>query len=390
MLRSLLLLTLALAAVTAVPRDLRSSLAQKGMIRVPIHQMKSLRQIMREYGVERVAAVLNHKYVRVSADPVVVKDYENAQYYGPITVGTPGQSFQVIFDTGSSNLWVPSIKCGSNCGKHAEYDSSKSSTYVANGTVFNIEYGSGPVSGFISQDSVTIGDITVKNQLFAEITDVKGLGIAYSLGKFDGILGLAFPSISVDNILPPLENMFQQGLIGDNIFSFSLGTADGQPGELDIGAIDTSKFQGQLTYVPLSNETYWALALDGISVGGQSITNARRVIVDSGTSLLAGPTADIAALAQKVGAKKSILNPEEYTISCSASAPDIVVAFGGTTFTLTSKDYIINGGLFCLFGAVGIDVPVEPLWIMGDVFMRKYFTVWDYTNKQMGFALAKN
>lgn len=37
--------------------------------------------------------------------PVVINDFSNAQYYGPISVGTPPQEFNVIFDTGSSNLW---------------------------------------------------------------------------------------------------------------------------------------------------------------------------------------------------------------------------------------------------------------------------------------------
>jgi hypothetical protein len=165
--------------------------------------------------------------------------------------------------------------------------------------------------------------------------------------------------------------MFQQGLIGENIFSFSLGDASGQPGELDIGAIDNTKYTGDLNYIPLSNETYWALGLDTITVNSESVTSAKRVIIDSGTSLLAGPTADVENLAKLVGAKKSFLNPSEYTISCSASAPDITVTIGGITFTLAKEDYIINGGLYCLFGVVGIDVPVEPLWIMGDVFMRK-------------------
>jgi hypothetical protein len=351
--------------------------------------MQSMRDIHRQYGVERVVDIYGYKFGTVHPDPVVINDYQNAQYYGSILVGSPGQNFTVIFDTGSSNLWVPSAKC-TDCGSHPKYDNSKSSSYVSNGTVFAIQYGSGPVSGFVSQDNVTVGDLVVKNQLFAEVTEVKGLGLAYALGKFDGILGLAFPSISVNHIPPVFESMYQQGLLDQNLFSFDLGKADGQPGELVIGGIDTSKYTGQLTYVPLSNETYWALALDGVFVGGSSITTAHRVIIDSGTSLLAGPTKDVEALAAKVGAKKSWINPQEYTVPCSSisSLPKIEFKFGGQTFELAGSDYVINAGIMCLFGVVGIDVPAEPLWIAGDIFMRKYYTVFDYGNRQMGFALA--
>jgi cathepsin D len=81
---------------------------------------------------------------------VAINDYGNAQYYGEISVGTPAQKFQVIFDTGSSNLWVPSKKCGFSCLLKHKYDNSKSSTYVKNDGDFNIMYGSGPVSGKLS------------------------------------------------------------------------------------------------------------------------------------------------------------------------------------------------------------------------------------------------
>ena len=119
-----------------------------------------------------------------------------------ISLGIPPQDFKVALDTGSSNLWVPSIGCNSFvCIGFGQYDSSASLTYEKNGTEFTIAYNSSTINGCVSQDTFSIGEITVEQQDFAEITS----GLTSS--GIDGVLGLAYSTISVDQIVPPFYNM---------------------------------------------------------------------------------------------------------------------------------------------------------------------------------------
>eukprot|EP01006_Ploeotia_vitrea_P000560 TRINITY_DN103267_c0_g1_i1.p1 TRINITY_DN103267_c0_g1~~TRINITY_DN103267_c0_g1_i1.p1 ORF type:complete len:381 (-),score=233.19 TRINITY_DN103267_c0_g1_i1:184-1326(-) len=324
---------------------------------------------------------------------VPVSNYMDAQYFGPVSLGTPAQTFQVIFDTGSSNLWVPSSECA-KCS-HKKYDHTQSSTYVKNGTKFAIQYASGSLSGFLSQDTCTIGGLAVKNQLFAEATNLPGL--AFQVGKFDGIMGLAWPSIAVDGVLPVFNQAVEEGLIADNKFGIFLTATPGAAGsELTLGGADSSKYTGSLTWVPLIAENYWAVKLSGMTMNGKTVTQVTKAVIDSGTSILAGPVAEVKAIATSVGAQPVLLNPNEYTIDCSkvSSLPTLKISLNGEDFELEGSEYVdkitSSGVSICLFGMTGIDIPAPagPLWIMGDVFIRKYYSVFDFANKQVGFAPA--
>ncbi len=141
---------------------------------------------------------LSHKHSRLASPPgsVQILNFADAQYYGPVSIGTPKQNFTTVFDTGSSNLWVPSTLCSIfslGCDFHTQYNAKKSSTYTANGTAFSIQYGTGALVGVISQDDVTLGGLTVKQQGFAQAT--KEPGITFLVARFDGILGMAWQRI---------------------------------------------------------------------------------------------------------------------------------------------------------------------------------------------------
>merc|ERR1711920_1020234 len=133
-------------------------------------------------------------------------------------------------------------------------------------------------------------------------------------------------------------------------------------------------------------ESYWQVALDGLKLNDKSIGSTPYAIVDSGTSLMAGPTSDVKAIASAFSLT-SVLG-KEYMVDCSKQYT-ITYTLNGEDFVLDQNDMIIqNSGGQCLFGMMGIDVPAPrgPLWIMGDVFMKKYYCVFDYGNKQMRMA----
>lgn len=235
-----------------------------------------------------------------------------------IGIGSPPQNFSVIADTGSANLWVPAVSCGFlSCGQHARFDEGASSTYTPNGTGFEITYASGPVRGYLSGDEVALGGVCVRRVTFAEVTDASGLGPAYLLGAFGGILGLAFRALSVDDLPPVFQLALAQGALAAPQFAFYLGGDGGggplppDDGELFLGGYNPAHADGPLTWLPVTMEAYWQVDLAGVSLGGAPVGggDVRSAILDTGTSLIVGPVDAVGAIVAKLGCVPSPLNP---------------------------------------------------------------------------------
>ncbi|KAJ7498884.1 aspartic peptidase A1 [Mycena latifolia] len=322
---------------------------------------------------------------------VPLSNFMNAQYFADIELGTPPQSFKVILDTGSSNLWVPSSKCTSiACFLHAKYESSSSSSYKANGSEFSIQYGSGSMEGFVSNDILAIGDLKIPKQDFAEAT--KEPGLAFAFGKFDGILGLGYDTISVNRIVPPFYSMINQGLIDEPVFSFRLGSSEEDGGEAVFGGIDTDAYTGDITYVPVRRKAYWEVELEKVSFGDDELELENTgAAIDTGTSLIALPTDIAEMLNTQIGATKSWNG--QYTVDCAKvpSLPDLTFFFDGKPYPIKGSDYVLEVQGTCISSFTGMDInlPGGALWIVGDVFLRKYYTVYDLGRDAVGFAKAK-
>jgi len=324
--------------------------------------------------------------------PVPVENFLNAQYFSEISVGTPPQDFKVVLDTGSSNLWVPSAECGSiACYLHSKYDHGSSSTYKKNGSEFAIQYGSGSLSGYVSRDTVQIGDLKIKDQLFAEATSEPGL--AFAFGRFDGILGLGYDTISVNKIPPPFYNMIDQGLLDEPVFAFYLSdTANGDESEATFGGIDKAHYTGDITYIPLRRKAYWEVDLDAITFGDETaeIDNTG-VILDTGTSLIALPSTLAELLNKEIGAKKSFNG--QYTVECDKrdGLPDLTFTLTGHNFTISAYDYILEVQGSCISAFMGMDIPAPagPLAILGDAFLRKWYSIYDLKKNAVGIAKSK-
>uniref|UniRef100_A0A8D2KWM1 cathepsin E n=1 Tax=Varanus komodoensis TaxID=61221 RepID=A0A8D2KWM1_VARKO len=305
------------------------------------------------------------------------------EYFGQISIGNPPQNFTVLFDTGSSNLWVTSIYCTSKaCAAHNQFHPSESSTYQEVGTPFSIHVAIG-TELFYWIFALQIEGLTVENQQFAE--SVTEPGNTFLDAEFDGILGLAYPALAVDGVTPVFDNMMAQNLVELPLFSVYMNRNPDSSvgGELIFGGYDHSHFSGNLNWIPVTKQGYWQIQLDNIQVGGEIAFCAEgcQAIVDTGTSLITGPTEDIKQMQQLIGAQPI---DGEYVVDCNNlnEMPLVTFTINGIPYTLMPQAYTLSVSTLTQFFIFG------PLWILGDVFIGQYYSVFDRGNNRVGLAPA--
>ncbi|KAG1465375.1 hypothetical protein G6F56_004900 [Rhizopus delemar] len=310
-----------------------------------------------------------------STGSVPVVDYENdVEYYGEVTVGTPGIKLKLDFDTGSSDLWFASTLCTSCSGSHTKYNPNKSSTYAADGRSWSISYGDGSsASGILAKDNVNLGGLLIEDQT---IELAKRESSAFSSDVVDGLLGLGFDSITtVRGVKTPVDNLISQGLISSPVFGVYLGKeSNGGGGEYIFGGYDSSKFSGSLTTVAVDkSEGYWGVTVKGTKIGSKTVSSSFSAILDTGTTLLLFPEDVASAIADVYGASAN--SDGTYTIDCDTSNFEpLVFTLGTSTFEVPAEDLVFEqDGNTCYASFASGD----DLAILGDVFLKNNYVVFN-------------
>ncbi|XP_014259893.1 lysosomal aspartic protease-like [Cimex lectularius] len=331
-----------------------------------------------------------------------LRNFMNVEYFGKVSLGTPKQDFLVLFDTGSSNFWIPSSVLSTKGQKqHNLYRNENSSTYKRNGTLLQIWYGSGVMRGLISTDTLTIGQLSVENVTFAEAISV--LGTAYAQARFDGILGLGFPTIAENGIRPPLYMMMDQGLLHEKVFSFYINRDenDGNGGELVLGGWNDDMVDpADIDYIPLNEKSYWQFTVDKITVDHVGKSSSQidvgpkdfNAIADTGSSDIFGPSQTIGRILHLIGAK--IVNGEGI-VDCDKidTYPNVTFHIKGKPYTLNPRDYItsyvVKNKKECAAGFSGPENEETSPWILGDSFLGKFYSIFNVDKTAIAFAPLK-
>lgn len=297
-------------------------------------------------------------------------------YYGQVQIGNPKQTFDVVFDTGSSDLWIPSSKCiEDGCISHQRFDGVHSETYKNTETPFEIEYGTGEVAGVVSEDIITLGELSSKKPIrFAESLTSSSL---FGRAVFDGVFGLAYQEMSSSGERPPFLAMMDQKTVRHGMFGFFMGKG---VGELSIGGYDSDKIQdgNDILWSNVVKKGYWEIKMDKVKTGKTDFLNTPvHALVDTGTTQIIMPVDLARHLHAQLLPGARHIHDGIYSLPCNGkNMPILRVQVGGKMFEVPPSLYTLQeiAPGRCMSGFAGEEVD-GTAWILGDVFLRSIYSV---------------
>ncbi|KAI0949197.1 hypothetical protein AcW1_008881 [Taiwanofungus camphoratus] len=312
-------------------------------------------------------------------------------YYGALQFGTQKQVMTVDIDTGSADLWVP-VNCRA-CSSQ-QYHASGSSAFKSLGHRFSVIYGAGKVTGTLAQDAVQVGNLVVPEQAFCAVSSESN---DFYDEPSDGLLGLAFGSIAQSKRPTFFENLMESKQLAAGAFSVHLARGQETGSEICFGCFDTTKAVGPISWNAVVSRTYWAILMDGLSSDPANPISANlTAAVDTGTTLIYVPDAVAAQFyAQIPGSQAAVQYGEGfYTFPCSAPL-SVAFSFGGHDYSVSMNDFNLGRTATdsedCVGGILALgDGFSANLAIIGDEFLKSWYSVYDYAGNRVGFAPSVN
>uniref|UniRef100_A0A3B0MQK3 Aspartyl protease, putative n=1 Tax=Theileria annulata TaxID=5874 RepID=A0A3B0MQK3_THEAN len=332
-------------------------------------------------------------------------NFENSQYFGEIQVGTPPKNFVVVFDTGSSQLWIPSKSClnhnSNGCARHRMFDSSASTTYepmIKGNEMMSeyIRYGTGECVLALGFDNVKIGSLNVKHQSIG----LSVLESEHPFGDlpFDGLVGLGFPDTELKEskkLTPIFDSIKNQKILKRNIIAFYMSKDINQPGSLSFGSIDPKYvLPGHKPWwFPVVKTDYWEIEVSSLLVDGEPVVFDRKynAAIDTGSSLISGPSDVIIPLLEKITVEEDCSNLDKL--------PRLSFVFRDVMgrkvkFDLDPDDYVLKDEVekVCMLGVLPMDMPEpkKPLFVIGANFLRRYISIFDRDQMVVGLVPASH
>lgn len=348
---------------------------------------------------ERRESIVHMSLDSSSSDVARSSVIHKTAYFGTLNIGEPGQSFSVVFDTGSGNLMVPAYDCKSEaCSVHDRFNEQHSSSVrgvSCDGTApvdgqdppedeVTITFGTGEIWGRCLQDQICIGSVCNRGSFIAATYESRS---PFKTFAFDGVLGLALPTMSQGPDFNFMSTLQDQGALRQGIFSVFLSDSTAENSEVTFGEVKADHLDTNLFWVPVARDSgYWEVQIADITLNNkqQDLCAQCYVAVDTGTSELAGPSDVIGRLSELLNVREDCSNYK--------TLPKLGFVIGGHIMNLEPRDYIDSYSSRCEVSLMPLDVPPPkgPLFVFGIPFLQKFYSVYDGTNRRVGFGVAKH
>ena len=323
----------------------------------------------------------------------ISQDGNDFSYFSEVRIGSSQKEFLLVIDTGSADTWIPSASCRSPaCGTQVTFSSADSSTLNTTDEEFDILYGAGDVAGIIVRDTIAFAGFNITAD-FGLATNVSDDFINFAI---DGILGLGLSHGSQQGVPTILDALKESKQIDQKIYGIALSRAKDKlnDGVINFGGIDSSLFKGNITFTQsLISKGLWELPLQQLSIDDDSVDlkGTRSAVIDTGTSLMIIPPEDAMRLHAPIPG--AVMQGETFVVPCATDAI-IGLTFSNQTYYISPRDYVgdqipslsTGDDDLCVSLIDGRIILDDTTWLVGDVFLKNVYAVFNLETREVGFA----